>query len=102
MPLKDFPFALGNISKINFHTIHTGDSFTLTGCQSDCDGAPWGPHPLGDKEGGLGSQSGWSKGRGDQAWRWVYAQSVAVALCQVLEDFLPAVSPHAPSPVDGG
>lgn len=41
------------------------------------------------------------KGQGGQAWLWVYAQVVAVALCQALEDFLPAVSPCAPSPVDG-
>lgn len=28
MPLEDFPSALGKISKINFHTVHTGGSLT--------------------------------------------------------------------------
>lgn len=43
---------------------------------------------------------GRGRGRGDLAWPWVRAQVVAVALCQALEEFLPAVSLRVPSPVD--
>lgn len=52
-------FALGNISKFDFHAIHTGGSRTHTGvCPSGCDGAWVGSHQLGASEGGLGRGGG--------------------------------------------